>query len=203
LREILRKTHHAWRGEPDAHFTADAPPPEYRLLGEIPPSEDDTKVRCNSLGRWSSEIQILAQWRWDHDREALLAEEAEQARLAAERAAVAKEREERRRAELTWEKLRAKTRFPTWAEHIGDDVVAASRQLFVEAVDALAVARSKGGRRKARAVMKALVEGFNRLDDQHGHFIETLEREEICGEIADVALLAGLPGDVADEWRDW
>jgi hypothetical protein len=203
LREILRKTHHAWSGQLDVHFTADAAPPEYRLLGKIPPNESDLGLTTNALGRWSSDIQVTAQWRWDHDREALLAEEAEEARMKANRAAEEKRREEQRRSELAWEKLRTKTRFPTWPEHLGDDVVVASRQLFIEAVDGLATAGSKSGKRKARAVIRALVEGFNRLDEEHGHFIETVEREEICEEVADVALLAGLPPNVADEWREW
>jgi hypothetical protein len=203
LRDILHKSHHSWDGRPDVYFTADAPPPEYRLLGQIPPSEEDAKMPCNSLGGWASEVQIVLQWRWDHDREALLAEEATKAVLAEQWAAAAKDLEARRRAELTWEKLRAKTRFASWEEHVDAPIVSASRKLFADAVDGLAAIRAKGGNRKARLVLRALVEGFNRLDREHDHFVETIEREDICEEIEEVAFLAGLPGDIADEWRDW
>ncbi len=203
LREILRLTHHAWAGQLDLHFTSDPPPPEYRFLGEIPLDDDDRAIDSTSFGPWSSAIQVLAQWRWDHDREALLREEAEEAKRAAEETRSAEERGAKRRAELTWEKLRAKTRFGEWADHLDEAIVASARKLFVDAVDNLANVPPQGGKRKARAAVRDLVEGFNRLDVEHGRFIETVEREEICAELDELLFLARLPEDLADVWRDW
>jgi hypothetical protein len=37
------------------------------------------------------------------------------------------------------------------------------------------------------------------------HFIETLEREELCEYIMEAAGIAGLEfdGDITEEWREW
>jgi hypothetical protein len=202
VRAILRKTHHSWNGKDDVYFVLAPPPPEYRLVGEIEPSGEDEAMPCNSIGNWKSEAQVFLQWRWEHDRDALLAEEARDALEKKRAAEAARARDDQRRSELTWAKLRTKVRFAGWSEHLVDDIVVSSRTLFTEAIDALAALGPKE-KRNARGVLKMLVQGFNRLDEKHEHFIETIEREEICEEIEDIAFLAGLPDDIADEWRDW
>lgn len=197
LRQTLRRTHHSWKDAPDLCWVDDAPPDTYRYLGIIPPDAADRRTRCHTYGGWSCDLQRLLQWRWDHDRDALLAGEAEEARRAAEASATARASETKRRAALTWPKLRAKKRFKPWKRELR----VAGEALFVRAVDALAALGPKE-KRKARAAIKALVAGFNALDEIHS-FIETIEREEICEEISELAFLAGLPPDIADDWRDW
>lgn len=204
LREPLRLTHHAAAGRLAMGFVGEAPPEHLQYLGQIPPTAEERALTCDGMGQWDGSDDLVLQWRWDHDREALLAEEA--AREAAERAERQRvaELEARRRETLTWEGLRAKERFVAWEASLVPEVVAASRRLFVEAIDALASLGPRPHRRRAAAVVNALVEGFNRLQAEH-HFIETLERERICIELEELAFLAGLddPLHVADARRTW
>lgn len=46
---------------------------------------------------------------------------------------------------------------------------------------------------------------LNTLNDQHDHFIETMEREELQEFITEKAQEAGLETeeDVTEEWREW
>ena len=60
-------------------------------------------------------------------------------------------------------------------------------------------------RRKARAILKECIETFNELDEENDHWIETVEREDICDVFYQLADLAGFgdESELADEWRDW
>ncbi len=57
------------------------------------------------------------------------------------------------------------------------------------------------------AVVADIVQAFNELNDEHDYFIETMEREELCGFIAGAAQMAGLKVpegvDITEEWREW
>lgn len=204
IRAPLHLTHHHCGGRPAVGFVGEPPPPHLTHLGEIPPTDEDRAWTSDGLLTWDGSDDLVRQWRWDHERDALLAEEA------ATRAAEEDERlrrieaEARRRGELTWERLRARVRFAGWEASLAPEVVAASRRLFVEAVDALAELGPRPNRRRATAVLQDLVRGFNRLHAEH-RFIATMEREGICLELEELAFLAGLPDPlhVADATRAW
>jgi hypothetical protein len=71
LRPILHLTHHAWKNRPQMLWVSDPPPEDFIPLGAIEPSPEEQSQECYASGGWEScRIQSLAQWRWDHDREA-------------------------------------------------------------------------------------------------------------------------------------
>jgi hypothetical protein len=79
LSQILRTDHHHHR-ELQLGWLSRPPPKSFRYLGNIAPSMKEEKLRAAVFLR-SWEVlpeQVLLQWRWDHDREALLAEEKAQ-----------------------------------------------------------------------------------------------------------------------------
>jgi hypothetical protein len=93
LRQILHRTYFAWAGRPALLWLRGAPPSSLIHLGNIPLTEAEASTECGSFGPkwvdWSSNEAEL-QWRWEHDREALVAEVNEssrerQARLAREK----------------------------------------------------------------------------------------------------------------------
>lgn len=54
-------------------------PEDFIYIGTIVPSAKEIEINCSVAGSWSWVTrQPLAQWRWDNDRDALLAEEAKQ-----------------------------------------------------------------------------------------------------------------------------
>ena len=77
VRKILVLNHHNWREQPEVLWIASPPPKEFRMIGKINVLPKDAKQECNSYGAWDSlPIQVLAQWRWGNEREAVLAEDA-------------------------------------------------------------------------------------------------------------------------------
>jgi hypothetical protein len=90
--------HHAWCSQPNRMLVDEPPPPTFEPLGVVEPSADERATKCGSWGSWEAlALHTVLQWRWHHDRKALLAEEA---REAAER--------ERRRQAAAEKKRRAR-----------------------------------------------------------------------------------------------
>ena len=118
LRPILRLNHHAWKNRPSVIWVSDAVPEDFILIGNIEPSADDRQLTCDSFGNWRSlTLQPLAQWRWDNDREVVLAEDA--AKAKAEDYARTKAADARRKylSEVTLEELRDHLFFPRWKKY--------------------------------------------------------------------------------------
>jgi hypothetical protein len=55
------------------------------------------------------------------------------------------------------------------------------------------------------AILKACIARLNALDAEHGHFIETREREDLMKQFGFLLHLIGLgdKADLADGWREW
>jgi hypothetical protein len=65
---------------------SEPPPVSFRWLGKIALPKKDLETDSGSFAAWNSlPLQVLAQWRWDNEREAVLAQDIE--RVLAERAA--------------------------------------------------------------------------------------------------------------------
>jgi hypothetical protein len=164
----------------------------------------DDAIACEVYSAWETlPLQILLQWRWDNDREALLIEDAaEKARQAEERRIA-----DQRRAELlrtvTLDSLSNRTWFETWDEELDGPHLSASRQLVCGLVDNL---RSVPELTEtvARRLLRATVREFNRLDAAR-QFIETTHREDICDAFEIIMAAARHPelADRVEEWRDW
>jgi hypothetical protein len=177
-------------------------------IATVPPLAEDLSRSVNSWAAWDYiSIQIECQWRWHHDREAVLAEdEVKRKRLEASDA----ERMDARRrklATLTLRQIRNERPFTHWRRLWPGIVVTESRRTFRETVDQLVALGPHPTLDAAIPILKACVERFNELDAAHDNFIETEEREDICEHFARMVHAAGLAeygsGDLTDQWRDW
>lgn len=202
LREVLILTHHAHKGRPELIWVSEPPPPEFLPIGLIPPTAAEQQVECWSHSGWLSlSYQTLAQWRWDHDRDAVLREDE------AERAVVATRSRTRVPAAPPppLETLRNKRRFMSWRDSVAPTAIKECRTAFFDAANSLLELGSRPMRRDVRKIIRKCVERLNEIDANHGPFIATLEREELCEELASLAEAAGVPDadEWVDDWREW
>jgi hypothetical protein len=205
LRPILYKTHHSWRNEPEVLWLDEEPPADFIPLGLIPPTAEETAVARMRFGTWKSlTIQPLAQWRWDNARDEVIARDAaEEAAAAEQRSRMARERQEYlRRVSLT--ELREHQFFARWKDYPPQKLIVASREIMSDTVEQLIGLGPTAPERERMAVLRECIEAFNRLDADT-HFIETVEREDICEEFEAIVHACGLGKheDLADEWREW
>jgi hypothetical protein len=205
LREVHVNTHHnsgpnVWR------VMVRGPAPEsFKRLGTIEPNATKQQVIAVWTSWESLAREVFTQWRWDHDREALLREEqaaieekkVDEARLA--------EQERKRLDQLTLPSLLKKRRFARWKGYSPDKGIAGCRTALREAIEALIAMGPKPKKPSVAAVIRRCVEKLNALDEKHDGFIETGEREDLCREINEIVHAAGLRGcdGMADEWREW
>jgi len=206
LRPILYLNHHSWKNEPGLLWISDSAPDSFVSIGEIEASTDEKALQCRSFGGWQSLIlRPLAQWRWDHDRDAVVAEDAIKER---------KQLEDRQKAELTREDyLREVTLqellkhefFSNWADPTPPAAIIASRKLMTATVQKLLELGEFAPESEPMSVLQQCIESFNELDAEFEGFIETGEREDICEEFEAIVHACGLGEheNLADEWREW
>lgn len=206
LRPILHLTHHAWKNEPLRFWISDPVPSDFVLLGTIDPTPEEQAIPCLKFGFWRSITgQVLRQWQWDHDPEAVrAADEAKKAEEAQRRA-----REQRIRDEylqsITLEQLAKHRFFPTWKDSPDKEAIRASRQIMKQTVKDLLKLGPDAPEADKLAVLQACIERFNEVDAELDHFIDTLEREDICEEFEAIVHACGMGAhkDLEDEWREW
>lgn len=97
-----------------------------------------------------------------------------------------------------------------WEDRLneGDDVYTLSAILAVDAAlrrYTTALTHSDGTESSILSAVRDVVLRLNGLDEEHDHFIETLEREELYDFIRAGAAIAGYETDedVTEEWREW
>ena len=190
-------THHAWGGDVSIHWV-DGPVPEgFVSLGRVPLGATDAATDSHGHGSWEGHrVQPLMQWRWDHEREAVLAED-EVARQQRE-AASQEWRFGYRRACDSLRDLRQRTAFPGWASFVEPADLRLSRRIVRDLIDELiALEHDRDEVTKLDAFRRA-VGRFNETD-----FIMTEEREGICEMLDQIADAAGLHDHEVSAWRDW
>ena len=205
LRAILRKNHHAWKNVPCLIWTSAIVPSDFVAIGSIPPTADEKVLVCNSFGTWNSlTVHPLAQWRWEHDRDAVLAEDAAKAIRQREERGLAQKQREEYLGRVTLGDLRDREFFPGWTRYPSDAAKRASRKIMTETVDRLQELGPNSAQADRMKVLQRCIESFNELDAQ-SYFIETVEREDICWEFEAIVHACGLGAhkDLADKWRDW
>lgn len=204
LRKSLILTHHFFQNA-EAGVWATAPPPSsFTFAGSIALTDEDRRrVRLSYSGWEYCSHQILIQWRWEHDRERLLIEEAEQTvREATERQKQAQKHAEMLRT-ITLSILAERRWFDHWNDDIDGLYIQPSRAIVASTIAALSEF-PKITKTLARKHLKSAVIAFNQLDETT-HFIETTHREDIC-EALELVMFASRQPDLAaeiDEWRDW
>jgi hypothetical protein len=206
LRRVTPITHHVFGQMRDQRvlgaWVNGPAPKEFVSVGNIPPTDADRAAVVHSFVVWSAITEgIVAEWRWAHDREAVLIEDAAKA------ARIQRQQEEadRAKAAMTLASFRKSKLLAGWKKYPPPKLAAASRKLLVEASKKLEALGARPPKRAALKVLRECVVALNKLDAKNDHFIETVEREDLCEHIDELAHLAGLidEDDVAGRWRDW
>jgi hypothetical protein len=205
LRPILRLNHHSWEDEPSVLWIADEPPKEFVYVGQIRPTAQEKRISCASFGNWRSlTIQPLIQWRWDNDRDVLLAED----RIKEREEALARQNARRERlgclGRVSLNDLREHTFFKTWQNYPPREAIEASRNIMARAVRQLIELGPNASENERLSVLQECIESFNELDSEKS-YIETDEREDICNEFEAIVFASGLGHleYLADRWREW
>ncbi len=206
LREILTLTHHSYSGGPELLWVSDPPPDSYRPIGVIAPTPADTHSECQSFGYWFFEHHVLMEWRWAHDRDAVLREDAAGAAEAERKSRASAERVRLDPPPVpTLADLRTKRRLLNWDGFAPTRAIPACRAVFRDTVNALIALGDAPAEPAVLAIFQDCIERLNALDVKHRQFIETTIREELCEEFVEIAEACGRSdgGDLADRWRDW
>ncbi|MGE3778196.1 MAG: hypothetical protein AB7F89_13495 [Pirellulaceae bacterium] len=204
LRETLVLTHHRWQATPEIFWAHSPMPADFTAIGRIELPPEDREASSFTFGGWHSvPLQALLQWRWDHDREALLREEAANAVAEAQRRQKAAAARAMLLRSLTLDSLAERKWLADWDSPSPGSPVAESRALLAQLVRELR-AVPKLTKTTARRLMRQSVRAFNRLDSPRP-FITTMEREELCEAYEQFACAAGFPelADEIDRWREW
>jgi hypothetical protein len=211
VKETLVLTHHGYaerragRAGPavSALNLAVAAPGEFKVLGRVEPTVDDVALTCNLWGGWLGlAFQVLTQWRWDHERDAVVAEDKlkEEQELRERTAQLSQRAKPVPLATLRKERL-----LEDWQGTVPAALLRKCRAILRSAIDELIALGPRPKRAAAMKVLRACTEALNELDEAEGHFIETIEREDLCDAIDRLAMSVGIETkeSVADRWRDW
>lgn len=197
----------------------DAPSmPEFSRIGRIPLTAEQMRLAEKYLGddRIGTSFgspdgasgDVEGEWRWEHDREAVLHEyELQEQRREQARAATA-ERYETRLKGLTWERLLSERPFARWDESPPFPPAEFRDAATARVHDTCRKMQALGAKpRKAavRKVLRELVLWFNDADDRAGGVIETEEREDIHLVLEEIAHVARHPSLVEEVgmWQEW
>lgn len=149
-------------------------------------------------------IQPLAQWRWDHERDSVLADDNAERLASVEQRRGAEQQRKQYLDRVTLNDLLNHRFFAKWDGYPSSRGIHASRRIMEQTVRELLNLGTDPSERDRMAVLQRCIESFNELDAQL-HFIETVEREDICEEFEALVHACGLGRyqHLADEWRDW
>jgi hypothetical protein len=194
-------THHNWDGRTNLLWVSERVPEDFILLGRIPLSNEDANAECDSCGGWENHrIQPLLQWRWDHEREAVLAED-EQKRQQEEAS-----REETRYGylpSLSLPELRRVTPFEGWTDYPSRKTLRQARSIVRDLIDELIELEGSGDEASMLDSFRRAVDRFNAIEAGDDPFIESVERDHLCHLFEQIADAAGLSDYDVSAGRDW
>jgi hypothetical protein len=207
LRRLLVLNNHHFKNQTHCMWVDGQPPADtFTRIGNIEPADAERRISCNSWGAWDGfAVELLMEWRWDHDRDAVLAEDAAYRRETDQRRAELEQQSRDELARMTYASFRKQKLFKNWDDYPPKKMIAASRKVMKETATKLESLGPTPYRDQARAILRDCILAFNRLDEENDHWIETIEREDIAEHFYQLATLAGLADEpeLADEWRDW
>jgi hypothetical protein len=113
LRPILYLNHHSWDNKPNILWISDEPPADCIPIGTIEPTTEEQAIPFQSFGGWTAlTLQPLLQWRWDNERDAVLAEDMIKQKKDADARRKAQREREQYLKRVTLHELRRHRFFP-------------------------------------------------------------------------------------------
>ena len=107
----------------------------------------------------------------------------------------------------TLQEMQKRTPFTSWEGYTDEEAIEDSRAVYRETIQSLIELGPEPDRERVLAILGQYVEAFNALDAKYDGYIETIERENICDTVEEMAAACGLQGircdDVPGEGRDW
>ena len=206
LKQVLLLNHHAWQDDPAALWTSYPVPADFTWIGTLAPTPADAQRPCHSGGTWDAlPIYVLDQWRWDHERAAVLREDKEQAQAQAEQREMENQRRRAYLDQVTIEALADPRRFASWEGVVPQAALRATRQIFRDTIDAIIASGPGASEATILETLRGCIASLNALDMQHGGFIETIEREDLCEAFEEIVHASGLGHheNLVDAWREW
>jgi hypothetical protein len=221
LFELQPFSHHHWNRPMIGGWVSEAAPPELRALGAVAlrPGEAERVLHPETWVKLPKKSPALShkvlpvigwsillddarrQWRWDHERAAVLAEDAQVERENEAKFAAAIAASGKRKATLQKKGVGSlkKTRFfAAWKGAHPTALIKEAEAAMREAVLSL------DGKTPAQAVkrLSKLVRTFNTLDERHDHPFDTIDREDIMEAVGTIAFACGVGDDVFEEVID-
>ena len=206
VRKILVLNHHFFSERPEVVWVSSPPPKEFRMQGKIAVLPQDAKVPCNCLSAWDGlQIQVLAQWRWDNQREAVLAEDEKKKLIETEKTNAAAQKRAEYLSSVTFSSLLDKNLFPTWDDYPPKAAKEGCEKIVYAFIKALAEAKPPLERDFVSHQLKMCIEDLNHLDSRCENFIETVEREDLCEIFQEILNAAKCPDmmEQVEAWKDW
>jgi hypothetical protein len=213
--------HHGWNRPLIGGWVADAPPPELRPLGVLPLRKQESERVLHPETWWrlpkktaelSHKVLPLCawgllvrdarvQWRWEHERADVLAEDAKLERENEAKFEAAVTAQGKRKATLQKKgvaSLKKKRFFAAWKGAVPAPLIKEAELAMQEAIASL---EGKSPAQAARRLAR-LVRTFNALDGHHGRSFDTIDAEDIMDAVGTVAFACGVDDEVFDEVID-
>lgn len=219
--QVQPVAHHGWNRPMLGGWVSEPAPADLRALGRVPLRAGEAERvlhpeswvklprktpelshRVLPLCAWGLLIRdARSQWRWDHQRAAVLAEDAQAEREKQLKFEAALAAQGKRVATLQKKgvaSLRRRRFFGAWKGAVPAALIAEAEAAMREAVVEL---EGKSAAQAARRLAR-LVRAFNRLDGRHGHAFDGTDAEDIMEAVGTVAFACGVEDDVFDEVVD-
>ena len=213
--------HHGWRRPVLGGWVSEVPPPALRPLGNVAlrvgeaervlhpetwvklaKKTADLSHKVLPLCAWGLLVSdARVQWRWEHQRAAVLAQDAKAERESKANFAAAVAAQGERKATLQKKgvaSLQKKRFFAAWKGSVPPALIRQAEAAMREAVLSL---EGKSPARAARR-LATLVRTFNTLNAQHGRCFDTTDAQDVMDALGTVAFACGVDDAVFDEVVD-
>lgn len=200
----LRRSRHSCKDELGAIWISEPPPSEYTHIGSIEITAEDIAINSVTYGGWDNLCyDLLLLWRWDHDREGLLLDEAAEKERIKERYHLYAEKQAYILKNTTLENLAKRSWFDDWDDEWEKPFRQKSIYLIADLIHNLLLL-PKLSKAKVRSHLHQCVKEFDKIDAQEP-FIQTTHAEDIYEAIELIAIVTKYPdlADQIDDWRDW
>lgn len=203
LRPILDLTHHGMC-DSAIYWISEEPPPDLIPIGIIEPTAEEQAVSCFGMFDWYLlKMQSLLQWRWDHERESVLAADAIREKRRADALQQALQERQQYLERVTLEELKERQHFPTWGSRPPANATEAARKLMAKTIEDILALGPNSPEAGRIAVLQNCIDSFKELHTKL--HIPCVFFEDFSEEFVPVVHASGLGHiqDLAEPWREW